>query len=158
MDHPNVVAVHKMWTCLQNLVGFGDQSGSAPDVGDAESTLRDEVLTPGVKYFMPGHHPLSGVKVGVDEVIAFFRELANKVGLIQDAQQVYPFGENGAVELHRFYGARPEINLSGTNCFTYRLEGGRIAEIRVHNNIQPQIDNHFCSTWQYKPLPDRLAL
>ncbi|HJZ60498.1 MAG TPA: hypothetical protein VKE74_36480 [Gemmataceae bacterium] len=156
MDHPNVVLVRKMWACLAKLVGFGDGGGPVPGFENPARMLREEVLTPDVKYFMPGHHPLSGVKEGVEEVIAFFRQLALKVGLIQDAQQIYPFGQSGAVEIHRFYGARPEVKLAGTNCFTYKLRSGRIAEIRVHNNIQPEIDNHFCSVWQYKPLPDRL--
>jgi hypothetical protein len=157
VDHPNVVVVRKMWACLQNLVSFGDRSGPVPGLEEPARVLREEVLTPDVKYFMPGHHPLSGVKTGADEVIAFFRQLALKVGLIQDSQQIYPFGEDGAVEIHRFYGARPEVTLAGTNRFTYKLRDGRNAEIRVHNNVQAAIDDHFCSVWDYKPLPDRLA-
>jgi uncharacterized protein len=157
MDHPNVVVVRKMWACLQNLAGFGDSSGPVPGFENPRQILIDEVFTPDAKYFMPGNHPLSSAKEGAAEIIAFFQQLALKVGLIQDAQQVYPFGENGAVELHRFYGARPEVTLAGTNCFTYKLRGGRICEIRVHNNVQYAIDNHFCATWEYRPLPDRLA-
>jgi|SRR5271155_2591298 len=157
MEHPNVVVVRKMWACLQNLVGFGDRTGPVPGFEDPRQTLRDEVLTPDARYFMPGHHPLSGVKVGAEEIIAFFQQLAEKVGLIQDSQQIYPFGDNGAVEIHRFYGARPEVTLRGFNCFTYKLRDGRIFEIRVHNNVQIEIDDHFCAVWVYARLPDRLA-
>lgn len=157
MEHPNVTVVRKMWDCLQNLVGFGDTTGPK-DIGkkNPRQVLMDEVFTVDVKYLMPGHHPLSGVHSGADEVIAFFNQLALHVGLIQDAQQIYPFGEDGAVEIHRFYGARPEVTLVGTNCFTFKIRDGKVAEVRVHNNVQHAIDNHFCSVWKQAPLPARL--
>lgn len=157
MTHPNVAVVQKMWECLQNLVGFGDGSEPTVTTKEAKKALENEVLTPDVKYFMPGHHPLSGVHVGIDEVVSFFAQLAQHVGLIQDAQDINVFGEDGAVELHHFYGATPDVKLEGFNCFTYKIIAGKIAEVRVHNNVQHDIDTHFCKRFKLTSTPERLA-
>lgn len=41
------------------------------------------VLADGITWSIPGHHPLSGTKHGVDEVLSFFDQLA-KVGFKAD--------------------------------------------------------------------------
>lgn len=157
MAHANVAVIYKMWESLQNLVGFGDNSEATGAAKEAENSLYNEVFTADIRYYMPGHHPLSGVHVGVKEVVAFFAQLAQHVGLIQDAQDINVFGEDGAVELHHFYGATPDVKLEGFNCFTYKLVNGKISEIRVHNDVQHEIDNHFYKRFKLRSIPERLA-
>ena len=42
--------------------------------GDME-TLKSEVFAPDIQWALPGHHPLSGVKRGADEVLARSNQL-----------------------------------------------------------------------------------
>ena len=58
--HPATAVVDRMYACFAQ--------------GDMEALKRD-VFAPDVEWALPGHHPLSGVKRGADEVIAFFGEL-----------------------------------------------------------------------------------
>lgn len=161
MPHPNVVLVNRLWECLLNIAGYGDgtqQATMSPE--ESLQVLRDEVLTPDFTYYMPGHHPLSGIKHGVDEVASFFSIMVERTDLLQNDQTITPFGEDGAVEVHHAYSARGGVNgafLDIYNCFIYRIRGGKLAEIRVFNNAQHDVDNYFSAIYRYKPIPNNLA-
>lgn len=43
--------------------------------GKFDLNAMHEVVAENVKWTIPGHHPLSGTKVGIDEVLAFFSHL-----------------------------------------------------------------------------------
>jgi hypothetical protein len=157
MSHPNVAIIENMWDCLKTLLGYGDGSESDGSYEKSLNALYNEVFTPDLKYFMPGHHPLSGVKHGVDEVLAFFGQMVEKSGLLQDGQRINAFGEDGAVEVHRAHGGNNGAVLDIINCFVFQLRDGKIAEIRVYNNDQQAVDNFFCAIYALKPIPERLV-
>ncbi len=58
--HPAMAVVDKMYDCFAK----GDMA-----------TLKTDVFAPDIAWNLPGHHPLSGIKNGPDEVIAFFGAL-----------------------------------------------------------------------------------
>lgn len=161
MTHPNVALVNKFWECLVNVAGFGD--GTQQATASAEESLemlRNEVLTPDFTYCIPGHHPLSGIKHGVDEVAAFFSTMVEKANLLQDNLTITPFGEDGVVDVHHAYSAQGGVNgafLEIYNCFIYKIRDGKLAEIRVFTNAQHSIDDYFCAIYAYKPIPQSLA-
>ncbi|GAB1545389.1 hypothetical protein NUACC21_80650 [Scytonema sp. NUACC21] len=157
MTHPNVAVVNKMWDCLKALVGYGDGTESDSSYAQSLQALHNEVFTPDLTYYMPGHHPIAGVKHGIDEVLAFFGKMVEKSGLLQDDQSIHAFGEDGAVEVHRAHGGNGKAYLDIINCFVFQLRDGKIAEIRVFNNNQQAVDNFFSTIYSFKPIPERLA-
>ena len=36
-----------------------------------------EIFAPDIQWHVPGHHPLAGTKKGVEEVIAYYKQLQN---------------------------------------------------------------------------------
>lgn len=34
-----------------------------------------EIFAPDIEWIVPGHHPLAGVKKGIEEVIAYYKQL-----------------------------------------------------------------------------------
>ena len=64
--------------------------------GDME-TLKNEVFAPDIEWALPGHHPLSGVKLGADEVIAFFA-LLMQTGISVDNISFGTIGDESRLE------------------------------------------------------------
>lgn len=60
--HPNIEKIQAFFTAY-----------AAKDVGRVA-----EVLAPDIVWRIPGHHPLSGEKRGIEEVLAFFDQLARR--------------------------------------------------------------------------------
>ena len=57
--HPAMAVVDKMYACFAK----GDMA-----------TLKSEVFASDITWNLPGHHPLSGIKNGPDEVIALLAD------------------------------------------------------------------------------------
>ena len=58
--HPNIALVQRMYECFNR---------------NDMDTIRNEVCAPDLVWGLPGRHPLSGVKHGAEEVLAFFAQL-----------------------------------------------------------------------------------
>ncbi len=123
--------------------------------GDLE-TIRQEIFAPDIEWRLPGRHPLAGTKSGVDEVIAFFGELV-KSGVQVDLIQIDNFAEDTSVEVHRGHGEKDGFKLDALNCTHYHVRDGKIADVQVYISDQYAVDQFFCSVYDYKPIPDRLA-
>ena len=57
--HPNIALVHQFFQA------YAEQDQSA--IG--------QLLAPTIRWIIPGNHPLSGVKVGPDEVLTYLRQV-----------------------------------------------------------------------------------
>jgi ketosteroid isomerase-like protein len=113
-----------------------------------------EILAPDVVWRIPGHHPLSGPKHGVDEVLAFFDQLAQAGMKAQPYAQAV--SDDYVLDFHRGWsdaGARMDT----TWCLAFRFEGGRIKEVTNLCADQHAADAFFWSLYRLKPIPDRLA-
>ncbi len=141
MAEAPVTLVQRMYEC------FGK--------GDME-TIRNEIFAPDLVWHLPGRHPLSGTKNGVEEVLAFFGQLV-KTGVQIDEIKIDLFGEDTAVETHRGYGESNGAVLNGRNCTHYKVRDGKIAEVQVYTSDQYSLDNYFWAAYALKPIPDRLA-
>lgn len=107
-----------------------------------------------IKWSIPGHHPLSGVKEGVDEVLAFFRELG-KAGFRADPIFLAADGD-WVVDLHRGWSTTPQ-GLDILWALAFRIRDRRIVEAVNFAADQHAADAYFWKVYQLAPLPDRLA-
>ena len=67
------------------------------------ATLKTDVFAPDITWSLPGHHPLSGIKNGPDEVIAFFGALM-QTGIEVDNVTFGTMGDDEVVEKHTGHG------------------------------------------------------
>ncbi|WP_280264802.1 nuclear transport factor 2 family protein [Nocardia wallacei] len=135
--HPNVALINDYYTAY----GTGDLD-----------TLR-RFFADDIRWTIPGHHPLSGVKSGVDEVLAFFRELgragfrAQPICLAADGDWV--------IDLHRGWSTTPE-GLDILWALAFRIRDGKIAEAVNFAADQHAADAYFWRVYALAPLPGRL--
>ena len=84
----NTQLVFRMYECF----GKGDMD-----------TIRNELFHPEMTWRMPGHHPLSGVMRGVDEVLAFFTALF-QAGIVVDNAHFGTLDDGTVIEKHLGHG------------------------------------------------------
>ncbi|WP_433269134.1 nuclear transport factor 2 family protein [Actinosynnema sp. CS-041913] len=106
-----------------------------------------------IKWTIPGHHPLSGAKQGVEEVLAFFREL-NKAGFRAEPIFLAADGE-WVVDLHRGWSTQPNgLDILWTLAF--RIRHRKIVEAVNFAADQHAADAFFWKVYKLAPLPGRL--
>ncbi len=142
MTHPNVAIVQKMYDCFNQ----GDMN-----------TIRNEVFASDLTWNLPGRHPLSGIKHGADEVIAFFGELARK-GVKVDLITIGAIDDETVVEIHRGHGQSNGAVLDAINCTHYTIRNGKIVSVQVFIGDQHPVDLLFWNAYALKPIPERLAV
>jgi uncharacterized protein len=119
------------------------------DVAGVQSVMADDII-----WRIPGHHPLAGAKHGIEEVLAFFDQLARADFKLQP----FVVAESGdyVVDHHRGWSeVSPGLDL--TWCLVFRFEHGKIKEVTNFCEDQHRADIFFNSVYTLKPLPDRLA-
>lgn len=122
--------------------------------GDLDGIAK--VMAKDVKWHIPGRHPLSGTKVGRDEVVAFFNQLKS-AGF--KAEPIY-FGADGkhVVDIHRGWSNAPgKPNVDTIWALVYRIKDGKIVEATNLSADQDAANFFFWSNYELKKIPDRLA-
>ena len=122
--------------------------------GDIDGIAK--VISKDVKWHIPGRHPLSGTKVGREEVVAFFNQLKT-AGF--KAEPIY-FGadEKHVVDIHRGWSnAEGKPNVDTVWALVYRIESGKIIEATNLSADQDAANVFFWSHYKLKPIPNRLA-
>lgn len=113
-----------------------------------------EILAPDITWFIPGHHPLSGTKRGVDEVLAFFDQLG-KANFQAQPLAIAVTGDY-VIDHHRGWSTEgPGLDI--TWCLVFRFEDDRIKEVTNLSSDQHRADLFFWSVYTLKPIPERLA-
>lgn len=112
------------------------------------------ILAPDIEWFIPGHHPLSGTKRGIDEVLAFFDQLA-KAGFQAEPYCIAAEGDF-VIDHHRGW-SEEGAGLDITWCLVFRFENGLLKQVTNLSSDQHKADLFFWSVYQLKPIPDRLA-
>ena len=101
--------------------------------------------------------PLSGVKNGPDEVIAFFGALM-QTGIVVDNITFGTMGDDQVVEKHTGHG-----NLTNgeeiifPTCSHYTIRTARSPAVQVYTGDQHGVDRYFWAMYDLKPIPDRLG-
>jgi len=102
--HPNLAAIERFFAAY-----------AAKDVGAVR-----EVLAPDIVWRIPGHHPLSGPKHGVDEVLAFFDQLGQADMKAQPYAQAV--SNDYVLDFHRGW-SQAGAGMDTTWCLAFRFEG-----------------------------------
>jgi ketosteroid isomerase-like protein len=123
--------------------------------GDME-TLKTDVFAPDIEWALPGHHPLSGVKKGADEVIAFFGALLQS-GVNVDNVSFGTIGDDRVVETHSGHGNVEGRDYLFPTCSVYTIRDGKIQHVQVYTADQHGVDDYFWKANALKTIPGRLA-
>ena len=113
MTHPNLDLIDRFFAAY----GKRDLEG-----------LRD-VLAENATWTFPGHHPLSGTKVGIDEVVAFFDAMGSIMGIanVNVEKLVMGVNEQYVVECQHIRTNRTDgPNLDQQLCVLWSFADGKI--------------------------------
>jgi uncharacterized protein len=139
-QHPNLEIINKFFLAYGN----NDLKGIT------------EVVDENVKWTIPGHHPLSGQKHGIDEVVAFFTQLG-KSGFKADPI-VLGVNDNYVIDCHRGWSNREDgKNIDILWCLLWKIEAGKIVEVVNFAGDQHEADRFFNSAYKLKPIQSRIA-
>ncbi len=111
-------------------------------------------FAPNIEYRIPGHGPLAGTKRGVEEVLAFFAELA-KGGFRAETIVIAGQGD-WVIDLHRGYSTRGIGQVDITWTLAFRIQNGQIVEAINFAFDQAAADVYWWANYPLKPIPDRL--
>jgi ketosteroid isomerase-like protein len=139
-QHPNLDIINKFF----DAYGRKDLEG-----------IKD-VVASNVKWTIPGHHPLSGTKSGINEVISFFDLLGRSDFKAEPI--IFGVNDNYVVDCHRGWSNRQDgNNVDMLWCLLWKIENGKIIEVVNFAGDQHVADLFFHKAYQLKPLPDRIA-
>ncbi|QQQ77715.1 nuclear transport factor 2 family protein [Saccharothrix sp. 6-C] len=114
------------------------------------------VMTDDIEWTIPGHHPLSGTKRGVEEVAAFFTELG-KAGFQADPLFLEA-NEEYVVDVHRGWTTAGEGKVDTLWALLWHFDAdGKIDRVVNLSADQHQMDSYVWANYTLAALPDRLA-
>ncbi|MCE4557970.1 nuclear transport factor 2 family protein [Roseateles cellulosilyticus] len=119
------------------------------DVAGVRAVMADDIA-----WTIPGHHSLAGTKRGVEEVLAFFHQLA-KANFKAEPMVIAEQGDY-VIDHHRGWSEEAG-GLDLTWCLVFRFEGGKIKEVTNYCSDQHQADIFFWKVYPLKSIPGRLA-
>ncbi len=126
MAHPNIELVHRFFAAY-----------AANDLLAIE-----KILAPDICWHIPGNHPLSGVKKGVQNVLSYFTQLGK--GAFQASPIVIGANENYVIDCHQNWSTLHGVtNLNAMSCLLWKIEGGMIKEVHNFPQDQHQVDTFF---------------
>ena len=120
--------------------------------------MKRELLASDVTWAIPGHHPLSGVKRGAEEIAAYFAQLPK--AKFQAEPLVIAAEADYVIDVHRGWASYEDATLDMHWVLVYRIKDGRIAEVENYAGDQHAADLFFTRVWSedLKPIPERLRL
>ena len=113
-----------------------------------------EIFSPDIEWHVPGHHPLAGTKRGIEEVIAYYKQLqkANfKAEVI-----VLEGNEKHVIDCHRGWAKVGNHELDMNWVLVYTIENGKIKSMQNFPGDQHAADAFFWKIYKLKDIPDRL--
>ncbi|GAA0933713.1 nuclear transport factor 2 family protein [Nonomuraea longicatena] len=113
------------------------------------------VLTEDVQWTIPGHHPLSGTKRGVDEVVAFFTQLGK--GGFQAEPMFLEANADYVVDIHRGWTTKGNGKVDTMWALVWHFNReGKIDRVFNLSGDQHQMDAYVWGNYTLKPIPGRL--
>jgi ketosteroid isomerase-like protein len=115
-----------------------------------------QVLSEDIQWTIPGHHPLSGIKHGVQEVVAFFTQLA-KSGFQADPLFLEA-NEEYVVDVHRGWTTEGTGKVDTLWALVWHFNSdGKVDKVVNLSADQHQMDAFVWSNYTLAPIPDRLG-
>ena len=122
---------------------------SKGDINGIKSVMADDV-----EWTIPGHHPLSGTKKGVSEIVAFFKELQKSN--FKAEVLVLEANEHYVIDCHRGWGEYNGRKIDMNWVLLFKIEKGKIKKVQNFAGDQHEADAFFWSAYRLKPVPERL--
>ncbi len=130
-SHPNITLIHDFF--------------KAYSTNDTEAIGR--ILAEDIKWHIPGTHPLSGTKLGVKAVLAYFQQLHK--GHFKAEPIVMGVNDNFVIDCHRNWSnLEGEENLNNMSCLLWKIENGKIAEVHNFPENQQIVDVFFSKLYK----------
>ena len=128
--HPNTDLVHRFFAAYA--------TNDLPTI--------EAILAPTIQWHIPGHHPLSGIKTGVDEVLAYLKQLGK--ANFQARPMVMGVNEQYVIDCHQNWSLLKGVeNLSAMSCLLWKVEEGQIVEVHNFPQDQHQVDAFFTALY-----------
>lgn len=106
-----------------------------------------EILAENIKWHIPGSHPLSGTKTGVNEVLNYFQQL-NK-GAFQAESIVMGVNDNFVIDCHKNWSNITHgENLNNMSCLLWKIENNKIVEVYNFPEDQHKVDAFFSTLYK----------
>lgn len=113
-------------------------------------------LSEGIEWIIPGHHILSGAKRGVEEVAAFFDQLA-KAGFRADPLFLEA-NEEYVVDIHRGWTTEGVGEVDTLWALVWHFDtDGKVDRVINLSGDQHQMDMYIWANYQLARIPERLA-
>ena len=101
-----------------------------------------KVLDENIKWHIPGEHPLSGTKKGIEEVLKYFEQLGK--GSFKAETIVMGVNDTYVIDCHRNWSnMENEENLDNMSCLLWRIEDNKIKEVHNFPENQKIVDTFF---------------
>jgi uncharacterized protein len=139
-EHPNI-------TLIKNYYAAYAQG----DLNQLRRFFASDII-----WRIPGHHPLAGEKRGVDEVLAFFAQLAK--GNFKAEPIFFQAQGDYVVDIHRGW-SNVEDGQPGVDqlfALMFKIKDGKIVEAQNFLTDQHQADAFFWRIYPLKSIPERL--
>jgi uncharacterized protein len=125
-SHPNLALIHRFF-----------EAYATNDQGAIE-----QLLSPDIRWVIPGKHPLSGVKVGIIEVMTYFSQLGKAA--FQASPIVMGVNEHYVIDCHHNWSTLSGVsNFKGMSCLLWKIEEGKIVEVYNFPQDQYRVDEFF---------------
>lgn len=127
--HPNVILIHKFFEAYSNN----------------NFEVIKNLLSPDIKWIIPGIHPLSGTKEGADEVIQYFEKIA-KFGF-KAKPIVLGVNDDYVIDCHSNWStSKNGDKVKFMSCLLWKIEEGKIATVHNFQQDQHLVDAFFNSS------------
>jgi hypothetical protein len=106
-----------------------------------------QILAPDIEWVIPGRHPLSGIKVGIDEVLNYFKQL--NVFLFQARPIVMGVNDDYVIDCHiNWSNQEGGENIERMSCLLWKFANGKICKVYNFPEDQHAIDAFFNKAYE----------
>ena len=124
--HPNLTLIHHFF-----------QAYAAQNLDEIKTILSEDI-----QWHIPGKHPLSGTKRGIEEVLSYFAAL-NKFAFGAEPI-VMGVNDQYVIDCHKNESRISNgQNFSGLSCLLWRIENNKIVEVHNFPQDQFKVDAFF---------------
>lgn len=125
-QHPNLQLINKFFQAY----------------ADNDLEAIKQILSADIEWKIPGRHPLSGTKVGVEEVLTYFKQLSTYA--FQARPIVMGVNDEYVIDCHLNWSNRAEgENIESMSCLLWKIENGKISKVYNFPEDQYLVDAFF---------------
>ena len=125
-QHPNLKLINSFFTAY----------------GSNDMEAMKEIFSPTIEWVIPGNHPLSGTKTGIEEVLNYFQELTKFS--FKAKPIVMGVNDEYVIDCHlNWSNLEGENNVKAMSCLLWKFKDGKIVKVYNFPEDQHMIDLFF---------------